>query len=119
MENITFYSKEAYLKLLHDMQAFSAAKLIYFCIEHDLEPSDIPIPSVVYISKVNLDDQLTPLAYLDVETDNPKIVCMRFDGDEPSYACFGFLEFLDRFTRLTKENQSKLSIVQQSSDIKS
>ena len=119
MENTATYSKETYLKLLHDLQMFSAVKLIPFCIEHDLEPSAIPIPSMVYISKVDLDDQLTPLAYLDAETDNPKIVCMRFHGDEPSYACFGFLEFLDRFTRLTKENHSKLSIVQQSSDTKS
>lgn len=119
MENTTFYPKETYLKLLHDLQMLSAVKLIPFCIKHDLEPSTIPIPSVVYISKVDLDDQLTPLAYLDVETDNPKIVCMRFQGDEPSFDCFGFLEFLDRFTRLTKENQSKLSIVPQANDIKS
>lgn len=119
MENTVNYSKETYLKLLHSLQLFSAVKLIHFCIEHDLKPRDIPIPSMIYISKVDLEDQLTPLAYLDLETDNPKIVCMRFNGDEPSYACFGFLEFLDMFTPLTKENQSKLSIVPQSSNIKS
>ena len=118
MENTATYPKETYLKLLHDLQMFSAVKLIPFCIEHNLEPSDIPIPSAVYIGKIDLDDQLTPLAYLDTETDNPKIVCMRFQGDEPSFDCFGFLEFLDRFTRLTKENHSKLSVVPQSSDIK-
>ena len=103
MENTATYPKETYLKLLRDLQMFSAIKLIPFFIEHDLEFSAIPIPSMVYISKVDLDDQLTPLAYLDTETDNPKIVCMRFQGDEPSFDCFGLLEFLDKFTRLTKE----------------
>ena len=119
MENTATYSKETYLKLLHDLQMFSAVKLIPFCIEHDLDPNAIPIPSTVYIGKIDVDDQLTPLAYLDVETDNPKIICMRFEGDEPSFACFGLLEFLDEFTPLTKEKHSKLSIVPQSSDIKS
>lgn len=119
MENTATYSKETYLKLLHDLQMFSAVKLIPFCIERSLEPSDIPIPSTVYIGKIDVDDQLTALAYLDVETDSPKIICMRFEGDEPSFACFGLLEFLDKFTPLTKENHSKLSVVPQSSDIKS
>ena len=119
MENTATYPKETYLKLLHDLQLFSAVKLIPFYIGHSLEPSDIPIPSTVYIGKIDVDDQITPLAYLDVETDNPKIVCMRFQGDEPSFDCFGFLEFLDMFTPLTKENHSKLSIVPQANDIKS
>ena len=119
MENTATYPKETYLKLLRDLQMFSAVKLIPFCIEHSLEPSAIPIPSTVYIGNIDVDDQLTPLAYLDVETDYPKIICIRFQGDDPSFDCFGFLEFLDRFTRLTKENQSKLSIVPQSSDTKS
>ena len=118
MENTATYPKETYLKLLHDLQMFSAIKLIPFFIEHDLEPSAIPIPSVVYIDKIDVDDQLTPLAYLDTETDNPKIICMRFQGDEPSFACFGLLEFLDEFTPLTKENHSKLSIVPQANDTK-
>lgn len=118
MENTATYSKETYLKLLHDLQMFSVVKLIPFCIEHDLELSALPIPSMVYISKIDVDDQLTPLAYLDVETDNPKIICIRFHGDEPSFDCFGFLEFLDMFTLLTKENHSKLSIIPQANDIK-
>ena len=118
MENTAAYSTETYLKLLHDLQMFSAVKLIPFFIEHDLEPSAIPIPSMVYIGKIDVDDQLTPLAYLDIETDDPKIICMRFQGDEPSFDCFGFLEFLDMFTSLTKENHSKLSIVPQANDIK-
>lgn len=119
MENTATYPKETYLKLLHDLQLFSVVELIPFCIKHDLELSAIPIPSTVYIGKIDVDDQLTPLAYLDVETDYPKIICIRFQGDEPSFDCFGFLEFLDMFTPLTKENHSKLSIVPQANDIKS
>ena len=119
MENTATYSKETYLKHLHDLQMFSAVKLIPFCIKNDLEPSAIPIPSAVYIGKIDVDDQLTPLAYLDVETGDPKIICIRFQGGEPSFDCFGFLEFLDMFTPLTKENHSKLSIVPQANDIKS
>lgn len=119
MTEAAAFSKETYLQLLHDLQAFSAMQLVSFCMANDLEFSSIPIPSVIYVNKIDLDDKLTPLAYLDVESDNPKIVCMRFEGDNPSYASFGFLEFLDKFTLLTNESHSKLSIVSQPTNIKS
>lgn len=119
MTDAALFSKETYLELLHDLQAFSAVQLVGFCIANDLEFSSIPIPSVIYVSKIDIEDKLTPLAYLEVESDNPKIVCMRFEGDEPSYASFGFLEFLDNYTTLTSESHTKLSIVSQPTNTKS
>lgn len=119
MTEAALFSKETYLELLHDLQAFSAVQLVNFCIANDLEFSSIPVPSVIYVNKIDLDDKLTPLAYLEVESDNPKIVCMRFEGDQPSYASFGFMEFLNNYTILTKEGHLKLSIVSQPTNTKS
>lgn len=119
MTDTALFSKETYLELLHDLQAFSAIQLVNFCIENDLKFESIPVPSVIYVNKIDGEDKLTPIAYLEVESDNPKIVCMRFEGDNPSFDSIGFMEFLDRYTALTKENQPKLSIVPQPTNTKS
>lgn len=119
MNEAAAFSKETYLQLLHDLQAFSAMQLVSFCMANDLDFSSIPIPSVIYVNKIDLEDKLTPLAYLEVESDNPKIVCMRFEGDQPSYASFGFMEFLNNYTMLTSKSHSKLSIVPQPTNTKS
>ncbi len=113
------FSKETYLQLVRELQSYAAVQLVGFCLANSIDLDHIPIPSHIYVSKIDIKDELTPIAYLDVTSDNPKVVFMRFEADDPSFITIDFIEFLDKYTALTKEIHSKLSIVPQPTDTKS
>lgn len=117
--NQAMFSKETYLDLITDLQAYSAIGMWDYCVAHNLDFKQIPVPNLIYVNKTDGTDRITPIAYIDVATENPKIIFMQFEGEQPSFTCIPFKDFLENYTEFTRETESKLSIVSQPTSIKS
>lgn len=116
MNEIAVFSTNTYIGLIKDMQEYSITQLVRYCEKHDMPLQSIPLPSTVYIAKFNPEVKLSPLAYTELESEDPVIVCIFFASEEPSFNSIKFSDFHKLYEPLTSvheaEKTSKLSVVQ-------